>query len=68
VFLDKYLDSKNMDSMGYGSKILFARVVKQKLTNVMWNEKLVNEVYVDNDKWVRIDENVMKCMRIMRSG
>jgi len=31
VFLEKYLDSRTMDSMVYGSKVLFARVGKRKL-------------------------------------
>jgi len=32
VFLEEYLDSRTMDSMVYGSKVLFASVGKRKLT------------------------------------
>jgi len=34
---------------------------------VTWNKKLVNELRCFY-WWVRIDENVMKCMWIMRNG
>lgn len=55
VFLEKYLESRNMDSMVYGSKVLFAGVGKRKLT---MNRKLTMCC-------AKVDQKACKCALLL---